>query len=252
MQYSLSTRYIQFYYCFTDHKVEEVPPIVREKIRQLAKVLNSLRIKTYHHINSLQHVTPDELRVIVCNPERCWVGNDHRHICLAKSVSTIFAVISHKQYLNWQNFELLEEIIEAYGDSSLKGDLESYRQEITTFEKDTSLDDLRNIVFTPLGPNRLLMKVPLNGITQPTGTTLRSIKYGLKRNGLVSCPLSHHVSQNSPLAIYFVVPRLLAPPFSVAKLNVASKEIDDRIICTLSKEEVFQLLGVSLYNMYGI
>ena len=223
------------------HDVKEVPPNVREKIGYLAKQLNLLRIKTYHHVCGLQHVTPDEFRVFVCNPERCWEGDDHKQICLAKSVSTIFAVVSQKRYLNWQNYELLEEIIEEYGDSILKGKLKSYCQDIAKFEKDTSLENIRNIIFTPLGPNRYLMKIPLNGFSEPTGATLRSFKDGLKKKGCVSYYV-HHISQNSPLAIFFVVPLLLVPPISKTK---DSEEIYDRIIYTLSKEEILQLLDVS-------
>ena len=226
--------------CIADHRVEEVPPKVRKGMKCLAKSLNSLRIKTYRHVIGLQRVTPDEFRVIVCNPERYWEGDDHKHVCLAKSVSDIFAIVSHRRYLTWQNFDLLEEIIEAYGDSNLKGELKGFCEEIEVFENETSLEDVKNIIFTPLGPNGYLMKVPLDG--KPTLATARSIKNGLKKkNGY---PV-HHVGQNSPLAIFFIVPRLFIPPISVAKLKATPESIEDRVIYTLSEQEVLQLLNVS-------
>jgi serine/threonine protein kinase len=222
------------------HRVEEVPPNVREGIRYLAKSLNILRIKTYRHVIGLQRVTPDEFRVIVCNPERYWEGDDHKRVCLAKSVPAIFAIVSHRRYLNWQNFDLLEEIIEAYGDSNLKGELKGFCEEIEVFENETSLEDVKNIIFTPLGPNGYLMKVPLDG--KPTLATARAIKNGLKKkNGY---PV-HHVGQNSPLAIFFIVPRLFIPPISMAKLKATPESIEDRVIYTLSEQEVLQLLDLT-------
>ena len=233
------------YVRFADHRVEEVPPNVREGIRYLAKSLNILRIKTYRHVIGLERVTPDEFRVIVCNPERYWEGDDHKHVCLAKSVSAIFAIVSHRRYLNWQNFDLLEEIIEAYGDSNLKGELKGFCEEIEVFENETSLEDVKNIIFTPLGPNGYLMKVPLDG--KPTLATARAIKNGLKKkNGY---PV-HHVGQNSPLAIFFIVPRLFIPPISMAKLKATPESIEDRVIYTLSEQEILQLLDVSNPKKY--
>ena len=147
--------------------LEEVPPQVREEIESLAKSFNNLRILTYHHLESLK-VNPDELRVIVCYPERQWEGDDHKNVCLAKSISVIFSIISHRRYLNWQNYHLLEEIIGAYGDAELKGEFDGYCKKIEVVEK-TSLKDIKNIVFTPLGTYSLLMKVPIpNQIAEPT------------------------------------------------------------------------------------
>ena len=225
-----------------------MPPAVREGIKYLAKSLNALRIKTYRHVVGLQGVTPEEFRVIVCNPERCWEGDDHKHVIMAKSVSDIFSIVSHRRYLNWQNFDLLEEIIEAYGDSKLKGELQGYCKKVEVFENETSLEDVKNIVFTPLGPNSYLMKVPLNGKSKVAD--LRSIKNGLKKKNGYSV---HHIGQNSPLAIFFIVPQLFVPrpfiqPTSLAKLKAAPESIEDRVIYTLSEEEVLQLLDVSICN----
>ena len=219
-----------------------MPPKVRKGMKCLAKSLNILRIKTYRHVIGLQRVTPDEFRVIVCNPERYWEGDDHKHVCLAKSVSDIFAIVSHRRYLNWQNFDLLEEIIEAYGDSNLKGELKGFCKEVEVFENETSLEDVKNIIFTPLGPNNYLMKVPVNGISKPTLATQRSIKNGLRKNN--GYPV-HRVGHNSPLAIYFIVPRLHLSPILTTKLKVAPESIRDRIIYTLSQDEVLKLLDVS-------
>lgn len=231
---------------FTDHTVQEVPPQVRQAIKCLAKSLNNLRIHTYRHVEKLE-VTPDELRVIVCNPERHWEGDDHKCICLAKTISTIFAIVSHRRYLNWQNYDLLEEIIEVYGDSVLKGKFEGYCKEVTTFENKTLLDDVKNIVFTPLGSG-FLMKVPIpNGIKKPKISLVRAATNGFKRNGYPIQP--HCAGQNSPLAIFFIVPRQRIPPTSLTKINLTNPEkIEDRVMMTLSEEDAALLMDVSIWE----
>ena len=222
-----------------------------EGIKYFAKSFNNLRIKTFRHVNRLciaQRVTPDDLRVIVCNPERIWDGDDHKLVCLAKSIAAIFTIVSNRKYISWQNHDLLDEIIGEYGDSKLKGELDSYCKELEQFENEILLSDVKNIVFTPLG-NRYLMKAPIpKEITNPTMGTVRAIQNGLRRNGF-SNPL-HHAGINSPLAIFFIVPRLFVPPTEFAKLSTAveSANIEDRVICTLSEEDVLHLMGVSISN----
>lgn len=228
----------------TDHNLEEVPPQVREEIQSLAKSLNSLRIHTYYHLENLK-VDPDELRVIVCNPERQWEGDDHRNVCLAKSISAIFAIVSHRRYLNWQNYDLLEEIIEEYGDAKLKGEFNGYCKKLESVESKTSLKDIKNIVFTPLGANSFLMKVPISDqIADPKMPLLRAAKNGFKRNGYSHVHV-HHVGQNSPLAIFFTVPRQFFPLTAMKKLKRNPEKIEDRVIYSLTEEAALELMDVS-------
>ena len=71
--------YTSFNSLHVDHTDEKVPQEVKEKIQSLVKSFNDLRILTYRHLESLK-VNPDELRVIVCNPERRWEGDDHKNV----------------------------------------------------------------------------------------------------------------------------------------------------------------------------
>ena len=227
-----------------DHTDEEVPQQVKEKIRSLAKSFNDLRILTYRHLESVQ-VTPDELRVIVCNPERRWEGDDHKIVCLAKSISVIFSIVSHRRYLNWQNYDLLEEIIEEYGDAKLKGELEGYCEKMKLIEKETALKDIKNIVFTPLGTNDYLMKVPIpKQIAEPPMAVVRDVQNELKKNGY-SHVHPHHVGQNSPLAIFFIVPKQYLPLPAMKKLKINPAKIEDRVVYSFSEEEALELMNVS-------
>ena len=189
----------------------ETPLKVRNAIKTLAKSLNRLRIDTYRHVVAIE-VSVNEFRFAICHPERLWEEEDRKSIMLADTIALIFTVISNKKYLNWQNYELLEEIIEAFGDSKLKGKFESYYKDVKLFEIETSLQDVKNIIFTPLCSNGLLMKVPIpNEISSPTLSSMRTIKNGLKKNGYPHTLCCHHVGQNSPLAIFFIISRPLIP-----------------------------------------
>ena len=208
-----------------------MPLKVRNAIKILAKSLNRLRIDTYRHVVAIE-VTVNEFRFVICNPERLLEEEDRKSIMLADSIAIIFTVISNKKYLNWQNYEFLDEIIEAFGDSKIKVKFESYCKDIELFEIETSLQDVKNIIFTPLCSNGLLMKVPIpNEISSPTLSSMRTIKNGLKKNGYPHTLCCHHVGQNSPLAIFFIISRPLIPR-------------------PISNPEVLQLMDVSVYN-YG-
>ena len=135
----------------------------------------------------------------------------------AKSVSELCCVVSTKRYLNWQKYDLLEEIITEYGDSKLKGGLSDYCKEVEAFESKTLLSDVKNIIFTPSGSNDYFMKVPVPKEMDQSLALVRHVKNGCKKNGH---PIDfHHSGQNSPLAIYFIVPRLLVPPTEILKLK---------------------------------
>ena len=225
-----------------------MPETVKEVVGCLQKHLNILRIKTYRHVRALEEagkVTTNDFKVIICNPQRRWMGDDYARVCLANSTTEIFTVISVKRHLNWQNYSLLEEIIEQYGDADLQGELAAYCHEVKLFEGDTPLDDVKNIIFTPLGPDQGLMRVPIpNSVQNPTMGTVRVIQENLKKNGF--CTVVHHVGHNSPLAVFFIVPRPLLTPTSMAKLKATNSEkIEDRVVYTLSEDEVLELLDVS-------
>jgi serine/threonine protein kinase len=227
------------------HDMTEVQPAVLEGIRRLSKHLNTLRIKVFRHVISLEEakkVTPNDFRLIILNPERCWVDDHHKRVCLAKSIPEIIAIISLKYYLNWQNYDLLEEIILEYGGSGLKADLDSYCKETQIFESENELSDIKNIIFTPLG-NRYLMKVPV-----PNGVSQRRVKNGLKRNGYPNT--IHHCGQNSPLSLFIIVPKFLFPLPNLCPVQ-SDDIIEQRIICTLSEDDVFRLLDLPLPSAPG-
>ena len=164
---------------------------------------------------------------------------------MAKSISVIFSIVSHRRYLNWQNYDLLEEIIGKYGDAKLKGEFDGYRKEIKVVENKTSLKDIKNIVFTPLGTNDRLMKVPIPSQTEETALAIvRVVQNGLKTNGFPRTHL-HHVGQNSPLAIFFIIPQQFLPLTAMKKLKINSENIEDRVVYSFSEEEALELMNVS-------
>ena len=161
---------------------------------------------------------------------------------MANSITNIFAVISVKRHLNWQNYSLLGEIIEEFGDANLKKDLETYRHELFAFESKMPLLDVKHIIFTPRGSDQGLMRVPLDDIPDPTLHTARCIQNGFHKNGFPTT--LHHVGHNSPLALYFIVPRHLMPP-TFKHAIIDSTAVEDHVVCTLSNDDVRQLLDVS-------
>ena len=164
---------------------------------------------------------------------------------MAKSISVILSFLSHRRYLNWQNYDLLEEIIGEYGDAKLKGELEGYCEKIKLIEKETALKDIKNIVFTPLGTNDYLMKVPIPTQMEPPMAVVRDVQSGLKKNGY-SHVHPHHVGQNSPLAIFFIVPKQYLPLAAMKKLKINPAKIEDRVVYSFSEEEALELMNVSL------
>ena len=227
------------------------PPEVAEGIKQLAKKFNSLRITTFRYIQEQQEghkVKVDDFRIFVCDPEHLLVHQDHRELRRAKSTLDICTILSQKQYLNWQHYDLLEDIIIEYGNSPLKNMLEEYLEDIKSFEGSTKLNDVKNIIFTPHGPNSYLMKVPVpEEIENPTMETVREVKNGLKKMNGFSYPL-HHIGKNSPLGIYFIIPRLFLPPTFMTEPSISvtepADEIEGCIVIRLSNKFVKQLLNL--------
>ncbi|CAI8052768.1 hypothetical protein GBAR_LOCUS28879 [Geodia barretti] len=114
-----------------DYNAKKVPAEVQKEMKRMAKLFNSLRIKTFRFIDELQKaqkVSLDDFRVFVCNPAHMIVHYDHHEIRHSNSTMDICAIISQNKYLHWLHDDLLEEIIEEYGDSDLKGQLESFSQ----------------------------------------------------------------------------------------------------------------------------
>ena len=221
---------------------------LRTAIKRLSKSLNKLRCETCTHIESLP-ITPASFRSFVCKPDLCLEKEDRHLIFTTDSVTDIFTIISsERKYLNWQKYDFLEEVIEEYGDPVLKSKFEEYCQEVKSVENENELEDIKNIIFTPLGSDSFLMKVPIpNGITQPKMSLMRDATNGFRRNGYRHVS-PHHVGHNSPLSIFFVIPWHLIPPALMAKLNLHNaKNIEDRVVYTLSEEEALWLMNVSSY-----
>ena len=225
-----------------------MPEELRRVIGRLEWHFNILRIKVYRHVIALEQAgkaTANEFRFVICSTQRSWVDDEHRRVCLAGSIADIFPIISVKRHLNWQNYTLLAEIVSEYGDAGLKGELGAYCWEVHQFESTAALADVKNIIFTPLGPDQGLMRVPIPSWFQnQTMGLMRQIQNGFQKNGYTTSP--HHVGQNSPLAIFFIVPQLLLTPSSMAKLKATNSEkTEDRVVYTLSEDEVLELLDVS-------
>ena len=243
---------------------DEVPdPEVQKDIDHLYQSFDTLRMDVFSYLDKMQ---PDldlrEFSVFVSLPPPSWktkrpkmmTNVDLDRIMDPKTqFYQMFCVVS--QYTNWYNYELLEKIVNRYGNPELKGKMEKYRTELFAFEAGTSTEVLTNIALgTPQSDSvTIIARLPDHQCNQFTASDIRELKHKYTdRAGVDRAALRTHMINKSSIEIVFLVPIALAPYLMVSSVSSLltsdsplPENMYERCVHFIHTEEVFRVMGVS-------
>ena len=125
---------------------DEVPdPEVQEKMAQLHRSFEEIRMEVYEHI---EHTKPDRkmFAVFITCPQPSWkikcpptMADAHLDRIMQPEAEYYQMFVVINQYANWFNYELIKGIVDRYGNPVLKGIMEDYCTKLVEFENNTSL-----------------------------------------------------------------------------------------------------------------
>ena len=171
----------------------------------------------------------------------------------------MFTVVS--QYTNWYNYELMDNIVQRYGDPPLKAQMASYREELAEFESHTSADEMKNVELAIAFPESvsIIATLPQHQCSDFAMSDVRNLKCGYARGaGLDQAAVRIHLIIQSSVEIIFLVPLSLAPSLVVSSFTTSPlltsevpvpEDMYERCVYYMNAEEVFRLMGVSTYGM---
>lgn len=110
---------------------------------------SSSRRRAFNDIQKSGTVTASNFRWFVLDTSLHWEDEDRKAIIRSDQVDTIFAIISNPKYFNWYDSDLLEGIVEEYGDNKLQGAMEEYCTERREMEERIPLENVKNVVVCP-------------------------------------------------------------------------------------------------------
>ena len=239
---------------------EEIPDEeVRETIMRLYEEFEELRLGVYHYLE-MTPPNPKHFAVFVSCRMPSWRKKRPNQSQVEGVDKTgiefyqMFCAVS--QYIDWYNYELLDRIVQRYGNPQLKGRMEKYRTKMVEFESCTSADKLKNIEFAkPLEDSvAIIARLPDHHCNQFMGSDMRGIKHQYtSAAGLDNAALRTHMINESSVEIIFLVPISLAPHLMMSSLTVSPlltsqdplpEDIHERCVYYMHAEEVFRLMGV--------
>jgi hypothetical protein len=237
---------------------EEIPgEEVREAIMHLYEEFEELRLDVYHYLE-MTLPNPKHFAVFVSCRMPSWKKKRPNQSQVEGVDKTgiefyqMFCAVS--QYIDWYNYELLDRIVQRYGNPQLKGRMEKYRTKMVEFESCTSADKLKNIEFAkPLEDSvAIIARLPDHHCNQFMGSDMRGIKHQYtSAAGLDNAALRTHMINESSVEIIFLVPISLAPHLMMSSLTVSPlltsqdplPDIHERCVYDMHAEEVFRLMG---------
>ena len=134
----------------------------------------------------------------------------------AANLQELFKILH--SYLNWINYDLLQFLVEKFGDDALKWQLKNYLSELDIFEGDTFITDFEEVIITEhVEAYHIEVEINLQrNLRQLTFLDIRNLKQDIescvaitKSAGMIKSVISNSVS------IVFLYPRLaleLLPP----------------------------------------
>ena len=174
------------HHVFTDLHVYE--PIADQEVEKLfsdkQNKFRKLVHKVYVHVCKVIGEDLNDFKVFVTLSPYSWKSrgimwerNDLETIMHATNLAEVFIILN--QYWDCVHYELLEIIVDQYGDQDLKREMENYRQEIQELGP-TTLNHFRGVHLCKYHPECVPVEAKLRGeLKQYTIKQARSCRYGL-------------------------------------------------------------------------
>ena len=247
---------------------QAIDPDTEREMERLYKQFDGLRMDVYSYLSKLK---PDlgEFRVLVSSPLPTWkksirrrLSDAHLHHVIKPQTEfdEIFCLIC--QYISWHSYELLEKIVDRYGDPPLKKRMKDYCIELEKFESHTSIDKIRSIALsTPqIDSTTLEVQLPNHDCSQFLASEVRTLQHSIADKAEIErAGVRTHIIIQSSVKIIFLVPLSLAPyviASSVCPLLASPgplpEDVYERCVHIVHTEEAFRLMGVSPYLMIHI
>ncbi len=131
-------------------------PVVEYQTKEKEKKFRKLVRRTYQHLTKVIEDLDDFKVFVTLLPKQLgtrFEGEDLKLIQVAKCLADIFTVLN--QYWNFTSYDLLEAVVEEYGDGhhKLQDEMKQYREEMEVFETATSLGPLVGLQLCNPRPN---------------------------------------------------------------------------------------------------
>ena len=140
----------------------EVDKIVNEKDGKFRRLV----LKVYRYL--AKRVDLNELKMIISLLPASWkiknirwTRDDLRTVMEAHTLHEVFAMLN--QYWDWLHYELLECIVNEYGDASLKKEMKEYCQDLETVASRISLHDTKGYVFSSPHSDSVAIEAEIKG-----------------------------------------------------------------------------------------
>ena len=236
-------------------------PAVREEMKELHHLFEKLRMDVYRFL-SKEPPDLNEFRVFVSSPPPAWKMKQQRsltevdldRIMKSDKFHEIYMVLS--QYINWYNYELLNSIVEEYGNPPIKQRMEDYCTRVDEFEERTTVDSVKNIPLCQPQPDSVafIVRMPNHQCSQFHLNEIRRMQHALADEGGVDrAAVRTHMFVQSSVKIIFLVPLALAPYLMVSSVSpiLSSQEplpenVYERCVHVIHTEEAFRLMGVGV------
>ena len=250
---------------------DEVPDAeVQRQLGHLYSLFEELTMKVYTYLSEIK-LDRKEFAVLVSSQPPSWKIKRPRKIPDVDFQRIIdpnteffqmFCIV--KRYVSWHNYELLEKIVNRFGNADLKLQMEKYRTELGDFEQHTSAEVLKNIQFAIAQPDSVAIFaiLPQHNLNQFAVSDIRLLKHKIaEKADLAQAAVSTYMIVESSVKIIFLIPNALAPYVMVSALAVSPLltsqgplpgDICKRAIYTMNTEEVFCLMGVSDNGMIAM
>ena len=216
----------------------------------------------------LSKKAPDlkEFRVFVSSPPPAWkikrqkplIDVDLDRIMKSDEFHEIYMVLS--QYINWYNYELLNRIVEEYGNPSIKQQMENYRTKIDEFEEHTNLDSVKNIPLCQPQPDSvaIIVRMPNSQCNQFQLNEIRMMQHTFADEaGIDHAAVRTHMVVQSSVEVIFLVPLALAPYLIVSSVcplltsqEPLPEDVYERCVQIIHTEEAFRLMGVGVLTLF--
>ena len=188
----------------------------------------------------------DEFKVVVTMPTRQNVIFDRNDLQAIQQATTIVDIfITLNQYWNFVNYDLLEAMVEEFGDDKLQGEMKVYSREMDAFKERTGLNHFIGVRLCNPRPDSVPIEVHSGGdCSRKTLAYTRQCCICLTRGcGVPGCAFRIHKVGTGSIVLTFLV-----PPTVVGQIILESGS--ESMHLAYRKLGVLQLIvgGKTVYN----